>query len=65
MAEVNPMGSVQTHHYAQNLCYMAKPSPDHKTLAPEIGAEQPAMHELGCPSKRVAHDHPTCQGTLE
>ena len=26
------MGSVQEHHYAQNLCYMAKPSPDHKTL---------------------------------
>ena len=30
--ELNPMGSVQEHHYAQNLCYMAKPSPDHKTL---------------------------------
>ena len=32
MFEVNPMDSVDAHHYAQNLCYLAKLFLDHKTL---------------------------------
>ena len=32
MFEVNPMDSMQAHHYAQNLCYLAKLFLDHKTL---------------------------------